>query len=228
MAYYRPQQSWRDHYNPLRGLSMARIVAMEEAANRGDQADLQWFWNHMHTDVTVSSAINKRLSHVTQLDWEIRAIETADPVLAAEQADVLRYAYDRIENLVEAATHLAYAHFTGQTILEKIPTGYGNLIKRLEYIPPWFWNYDKKADRWLFNEDARSGSLRGEVADPQRLVIHNPDNPAFQAIGRNFFSKQLALADWDLALENGRPRRSITSVWCPRGTADSMPTRPAA
>ena len=92
MAYYRPQQSWRDHYNPLRGLSMARIVAMEEAANRGDQADLQWFWNHMHTDVTVSSAIHKRLSHITQLDWDIRAIETADPFLVAEQADVLRYA----------------------------------------------------------------------------------------------------------------------------------------
>ena len=41
MGYYRPQLSWRDHYNPLRGLSMARIVSMEEASNRGDQADLQ-------------------------------------------------------------------------------------------------------------------------------------------------------------------------------------------
>ena len=55
MACYRPQQSWRDHYNPLRGLSMARIVSMEEAANRGSQADLQWFWHHMvQTDVTVA------------------------------------------------------------------------------------------------------------------------------------------------------------------------------
>ncbi|HMO51486.1 MAG TPA: hypothetical protein PKE26_00505 [Kiritimatiellia bacterium] len=42
---------------------MSRIVAMEEAANRGDLADLQWFWHHMlQTDVTVASAAAKRPS----------------------------------------------------------------------------------------------------------------------------------------------------------------------
>ena len=99
MGYYRPQLSWRDQYNPLRGLSMARIVSMEEAAERGDHSDLQWFWDHMRqTDVTVAAAVRTRLSHVHALDWEIRTIETADPYLAREQADVLRYAYERIEN----------------------------------------------------------------------------------------------------------------------------------
>ncbi len=204
MGYYRPQQSWRDHYNPLRGLSMARIVAMEEAAERGDHADLQWFWHHMlQTDVTVSSAVHKRLSHITALDWEIRAIETADPVLAAEQADVLRYAYDRIENLTDAATHLAYGLFTGYSIFEKIRSGYGKLIKRLEYIEPWFWNYDKDAKLWRFNERAQPGRVRGEIADESRLLVYSPGDPLFKSIGRNIFSKQLALADWDLALENG-------------------------
>lgn len=63
MANYRTQPNWRDHYNPLRGLTMSRIVAMEEAANRGDLADLQWFWHHMlQTDVTVASAAAKRPS----------------------------------------------------------------------------------------------------------------------------------------------------------------------
>jgi len=110
MANYRPQPNWRDHYNPLRGLTMARIVAMEEAANRGDLADLQWFWRHMlQTDVTVAAAMAKRLSHIDSLDWEVRTIETADPALAQEQAGVLRHAYDRIENLKEAAAHLAAA-----------------------------------------------------------------------------------------------------------------------
>lgn len=100
---------------------MARIVAMEEAANRGDLADLQWFWFHMlQTDVTVASAVAKRLSHIDSLDWEIRTIETADPVLAQEQAEVLRYAYDRVENLKEAAAHLASAIFTGFAVLQKV------------------------------------------------------------------------------------------------------------
>jgi phage gp29-like protein len=100
MGYYRPQQSWRDHYNPLRGLSLQRIVSMEEAYERGDMSDLLWFLDHMRqTDVTVASAVTKRLGYVRSLDWEIRTIETADPYLAHEQTEVLRYAYDRISNL---------------------------------------------------------------------------------------------------------------------------------
>jgi hypothetical protein len=35
MPLQRPSSTWRDHYNPLRGLTMARIVAMEDAAERG-------------------------------------------------------------------------------------------------------------------------------------------------------------------------------------------------
>jgi phage gp29-like protein len=220
MVYYRPQQSWRDHYNPLRGLSMARMVYMEEAANRGDHADVQWFWDHMvQTDVTVAAAVAKRLSHVNALDWEIRTVETADPYLAAEQADVLRYAYDRIENLAEAATKLAYGIFTGYTLLEKIRTGYGPLINRLEYVEPWFWNLDPKSGQWRFNAEARPGSQQGELADPSRLVIHHPDKPLFKSIGRHFFSKQLALADWDLALENGA-NQSIFIVGPPGTTPE--------
>jgi len=204
MPTYRPQPSWRDHYNPLRGLTMARIVAMEEAANRGDMADLQWFWHHMlQTDVTVASAVAKRLSHIDSLDWEIRNIETADPILAQEQAEVLRYAYDRIENLKEAAGKLSFAVFTGYSILEKIKTGYGPLVTRLEFIPSWYWNRDSKTGRWYFNPESRPGLHQGELANVQDLIIHAPGDPLFKSIGRHFFSKQLALADWDIALENG-------------------------
>lgn len=88
----------------------------------------------VQTDVTVAAAVHNRLSHIGALDWEIRTVETADPILAQEQADVLRYAYDRIENLTEAATKLAYGLFTGYTLLEKIRTGYSKLIKRLDYM----------------------------------------------------------------------------------------------
>ncbi len=201
---YKPQPSFRDHYNPLRGLTMSRIVGMEEAAQRGDMADLQWFWHHMaETDVTVASAVAKRLSHMQSLDWEIRTVETADPHLAEEQAEVLRYAYERIENLQEAATKLAFAVFPGFTILEKISTGMAEMVSRLEYIPCWHWNYDKVGDRWYFNAESRPGQLAGELANPRDLLIHHPTENLFKSIGRNFFSKQLALADWDIALENG-------------------------
>jgi len=204
MGSYRPAPNWRDHYNPLRGLTMSRIVTMEEAADRGDLSDLHWFWHHMiQTDVTVASAVAKRLSHINSLDWEIRAFENADPLLAQEQMDVLRYAYDRIENLTEAATKLAFAVFTGFSVLEKIRTGYGPFVSRLEYSPCWYWNYDRKSSRWYFNAEAKPGVLQGELANERELLIHHPSNALFKSIGRHFFSKQQALADWGTALQNG-------------------------
>lgn len=220
MSKYRITSCWRDDYNALRGLSLSRIVAMEEAAARGDMADIQWLWQLMReTDVTVNSALSKRLSYITSLDWEIRTIPTADPVLASEQADVLRYAYDRIENLSEAATRLAYGQFTGYTILEKERTGYGPLIRRLNYIPPWYWRYDVDAKRWYFNPEARAGMEQGELANPLDLVIYAPGNPLFKSIGRHFFAKALAMADWDVALENGA-NQAIFIVG-PPGTTDA-------
>ena len=64
MSSYRTKPGVRDHYNPLRGLSLSRIVAMEESAARGDWADLQWLWRQMQdTDVTVASAVAKRLGN---------------------------------------------------------------------------------------------------------------------------------------------------------------------
>lgn len=76
MPLLRPKTTWRDWYNPIRGLSVARIVSMEDAAERGQFADLQWFWHHRErTDVTVQAAIALRLSFIDSIDWEIRALE---------------------------------------------------------------------------------------------------------------------------------------------------------
>ena len=204
MSIYKPKPGIRDHYNPLRGLSLARIVAMEEAAARGDKADLQWLWQQMQdTDVTVASAVAKRLGAIEALDWEIRTIEGSDAILAAEQEAVLRYAYERVQNLQEAARWVAFANFTGYTFLEKIRTGYGPFIKRLEYIPCQYWAYEANTKRWFFNPEARSGYRGGEEADRGELIVHEVAAPLFKPICRHFFSKQLALADWDVALENG-------------------------
>jgi len=220
MAKYRIQSDWRQEYNPLRGLSMTRLVAMEEAAERGDMADVQWLWNHMEqTDVTVASAVKKRLSSTDSLDWEIRVIETADPILAQEQAEVLRYAYDRIQNLTETAAKIAYGNFTGFSIFEKERTGYGPLISKLHYIPCWHWRRDKATGRWYFNAQARAGMNQGEMADPRDLLIFDPGAPLFKSIGRHFFAKALAMADWDVALENGA-NQAIFLVGPPGTTAE--------
>ena len=78
MPLHRPSTISRDWYNPLKGLAMSRIVAYEDAAERGQYADLQWLWRLMEqTDVTVQAAIARRLSFIDSIDWEIRAVESA-------------------------------------------------------------------------------------------------------------------------------------------------------
>lgn len=215
---YRTLPNWRDQYNPLRGLTLNRIIAMEDQAERGEWADLQFYWHHMEgVDSIVRSAVAKRLSYVNALDWEIRQIETEDPNLAAEQAEVLRYAYDRIDNLKEAATRAAYAVFTGYSIFEKERGGYGPFIKKLHYIEPWFWIRDKEHAIWRFNPEAKPGSLGGEIVDNRDLVIVDFGDPIYRSIGRTFFAKQLSLADWDQALENGA-NQSVFVVGPPGAT----------
>jgi hypothetical protein len=203
MPLHRPSSTWRDWYNPLKGLSMSRIVAMEDTAERGQFADLQWFWSHMErTDVTVQAAIARRLSFIDTVDWEIRAVETADPVLAEEQAGFLRYAYERIANFKEATLFLASALFRGFAHLEKIGTGYANLVSRLEPIPQWFWVREGTGGRWRFNPESKSHEARGELVPRDAYCVL--ESPALnRAIGRQFFAKQLAFADWDQALEMG-------------------------
>ncbi len=203
MPLQRPTNTWRDWYNPLKGLTVSRIVSMEDAADRGQFADLQWFWHHMkRTDVTVQAAISRRLSFVASGDWEIRTNENADATLAAEQADLLRYAYNRIANFKDATLFLASALFRGYAHLEKIGTGYGTLVSRLEPIPQWFWVRDGMDGRWRFNQDSRSTEARGEIVGTEDFCILE-SSALNRAIARHFFAKQLAFADWDQALELG-------------------------
>lgn len=203
MPIHRPSTTWRDWYNPLKGLTVSRIVAMEEAAERGQHADVQWFWHHMErTDVTVQAAIARRLSFIDSVDWEIRPVEGADPYLVQEQTALLTYAYNRIANLKEATKFLGYALFRGFAHLEKIKTGYGNLVSRLDPVPQWYWVRDGQNGRWRFNAESKSQEARGDVVPRTDLcVLEAP--PLNRAMGRHFFAKQLAFADWDQALELG-------------------------
>ena len=166
------RQTNRDAYNPIRWLTMTRLVGMEDSADRGQPGDLQWFYHHMErSDVTIQAAVARRLAFLDSVDWEIRQVENADPALAAEQADFLRYAYDRIANFKEAARNLARSLFCGVCHLEKSYTGYGNLVNRLELIEPWYWVRPPKYPDWRFNPDARSTEQVGEAVQRDHLCI---------------------------------------------------------
>jgi phage gp29-like protein len=190
---------WREYYNPLHGLTMARLVSMEDAADRGQHADVQWLYRHMETaDVTVQAAIARRLAFLDTLAWEVRTTEGADPALAQEQGELLRYAYNGIDNLRDATRALAMAAFRGFAILDKVEGADGR-IERLDPIEQWFW-IRPAGEAWQLNRDTLAYCGKGDPVEQDRLVVMEAMS-ANRSIARAFFAKTLAQADWDQALE---------------------------
>ncbi|MCW5557722.1 MAG: hypothetical protein KIT22_07810, partial [Verrucomicrobiae bacterium] len=125
----RQANRWREQYNPLRGLTIRRAVALVETYDRGEFSDLQWAyrWIERH-DETLSPLVTLRAAAVRALDWTIKLTPDdelppgATPEQAQRQLVTLRTAYDRIGNLRAAIAHLAIATFRGFAHLEKQDT----------------------------------------------------------------------------------------------------------
>lgn len=117
---------WREQFNPLRGLTIARAVALMEAWQRGEMADYQWTCFFVEqTDPDLIALIARRTSALEEMDWQIKIVapEKAgakfNEALAVQQAQVLRDAYEAIDNLYEAIAFLELAAFRGYSHLEK-------------------------------------------------------------------------------------------------------------
>jgi phage gp29-like protein len=194
-----PVPQWREAYNPLRGLTVARLNSIHDAAARGQYAAAQWLYKYMQSaDVTIQAAVERRLAFVDALTWQIRTVEAADPALARDQAETLRQAYNRIENLRDASRALALSAFTGYAIIDKVPAG-ELFPDRLDEIPPWFW-VRPRGRPWELNPEIRDECPRGEPVEPARLVTIER-TPAFKPIAHHYHAKVLASADWDAMLQ---------------------------
>jgi len=131
--------NWRDGLNPARSLTIQRAVALLDAYDRGQMADVQWTFRKMersHPDLL--ALVKRRTGSILEMDWDVRIrdqksevrdqTDDADPLtsdlrpltsLAEQQAAALREAYERIDNLYEAIGHLALATFRGFAHLQK-------------------------------------------------------------------------------------------------------------
>ncbi len=130
----RPGQSvtyankWRENYNPMRGLNMARAVALLESAQRGDTALLQWTYRFIEeANPTLSGLLSRCEAPLACFDWDIRIKAVKPPGLTAaefsaaaqKQKATLEDAYNAIDNLREALLHLHLADFRGYAHLQK-------------------------------------------------------------------------------------------------------------
>jgi phage gp29-like protein len=196
--------NWRAQYNPLRGLTIAQLVAMLEAGERGNYARLQWLYRFVEKrNSTLRAVLQRRQASMTRLDWDIRlrdAMTTAPNArtLAARQAAFLRDAYERIENLREAVTFLALAEFRGYAHLEKTFDARGRVTK-LEPVPQWFWARLGPEAPWQYNAQARPGlPMPGDpVLDEAQFIVRECDSPIDEIAVIAHVRQALSQKDWD-------------------------------
>ena len=209
--YDHKSQGWRDKYNPLRGLSLPKLVSLLEAGERGAYADLQWFYHYMErSDAMIHAVIQRRRAALLACDWDIRLCppeageariqkKTGDQILAEEQAAFLREAYDRVENFRDAVSFLFSGLFRGYAHLEKhfAPSG---LVTRLEPVEQWFWVRDGIFGAWEYNQNARSGAARGLAVDFENFLVFE-SVPLNRMLAVLYLRKNLSQKDWDSFLE---------------------------
>ena len=72
----RQSNRWRDNYNPIRGLVIARVIYILEGADRGDFAELQLVMRKIERRYPVLKGLKaRRLAALEKLDWEIRMVD---------------------------------------------------------------------------------------------------------------------------------------------------------
>ena len=196
--------NWRAQFNPLRGLTIAQLVTMLEAAERGNYARLQWLYRFVEKrNSTLRAVLQRRQASMTRLDWDIRlrdanAVAANPRTLAARQAAVLRDAYERIANLREAVTFLALAEFRGYAHVERHFDASGRTVA-LKPVPQWFWARLGPDAPWQYNALARPGlPMPGDPElDPEKFIFRECDSPIDEIAVIAHVRQSLSQKDWD-------------------------------
>lgn len=164
LSQLKKMNRWRDGFNPLRGLTIMQAVSLLEAGERGEYASLQWLYRAVERrNATLRAVKARRVSAVTQLDWNIKTVEADSAIsnfkseMAKQQATVLQSVYERIDNLREAIAFLVLAEFRGYAHLEKQYAADGS-IAHLEPIPQWLLFRKGLYGPWQYNPEARTGA----------------------------------------------------------------------
>ncbi len=196
-------QSWRHHYNPLRGLTMARVASLYDEMETGIYANGQWLWRFVEKrDATTRALRRLRLGALRRMPWSIRTVDTrelspSEKKLAERQKAALQMAYERIDNLTKAVGALASAEFRGFAHLEKHRDAQGH-ITHLEPVPQWHWL--RPRGEWLYDASAQASSS-GVTIDPTDFIIREVPDPIDEIAGICFVRKNMSVKDFDAFIE---------------------------
>lgn len=182
----RKSNQWRDSYNPLRNLAIARVVTMLEAAERGDFAELQLTLRKVEKRYPVLKAlIARRCGAIEKLNWDVKVPSVlpagVSPEMAEAQRAHLRARYDLIENLTDAFGQLALAEFRGFTLLQKHRFTEGEhdgAVRELHWLPQFNWVRDGQFGDFYFNADCKFGitAPAAVLGESNRLPLRPSDS----------------------------------------------------
>ncbi len=195
---------WRDNYNPLRSLTIARAVHLLEDGERGAYADLQWTYRYIEMqDATLGALVERRTSAIQEMDWDIKVsakLPAGKEAAAKKQAAALSAAYNKISNLSAAFEALAMASFRGFTRLEKVTDDAGDIIE-LSAVDQWFWVRRGLYGEWQLNSACSFGATTGEPVPEPRFICREVSRPINRVALVAFVRKSLSQKDWDGFIE---------------------------
>lgn len=199
---------WRTEYNPLRGLTIARVVSLFEAGQRGEFSNLQWAYKFAEeTDSDLLALVERRTAALVEMDYNIK--ETRDDVrgydaaLAEDQAEALREAYERIDNLYEAIEHFEMAAFRGFAHVS--PHSTAGEVTHLEPLDQWNFVRDGLYGAWYWNPTAREANHvslgEGARLKPEDLITMEARRHIDRLGLLKFVRANLSEKDWDSFIE---------------------------
>jgi len=174
----------RQFYNPLIGLDMPRLRALLEQGERGVNSQLQDLYRMAEKRHSTLLALKtRRVGEVKKLSWDIKIPSKLPRGITAQQADrqanFLRDAYERIENLPAAFECKAGASFRGYSHLEKhFEDDDPNLpVVKLQPVPQWHMLRSQETWDWVYDPTARNAVTTAIPIDPSNFIIREVEAP---------------------------------------------------
>lgn len=221
---------WRDQYNPLRSLTIARVVAIIEAAERGDFAELQLVMRKLERRYPVLKGLKaRRLAALEKLDWDIKVMDPLPEGFTEAQAEAqqkfLRSRYDLVENLTDAFGFLATAEFRGYAILQKHRYSEGGAsvpasrnagaVRELHWLPQDQFSRAGQFGDFFYNQDSRFGiggdtcaatlgeanRIGGEQLPRAEFVVREVDDPLYEIALSAFVNWAMGRKDYAAFVE---------------------------
>jgi hypothetical protein len=156
---------WRDNYNPLRGLTIARLMYLFEQSERGAFVETQLTLRKAEKRFPVLRGFEEKLvSHIKELESKVRVKEQlpegATPAMAEAQRKFLQSRYDLLKNLKTSICQLALADLRGYAVLQKHRYQGGPndaAVEELYWLEPWCWARDGFYGDFYYNVNSLIG-----------------------------------------------------------------------